>query len=104
MVLVAIVWKIHRHRHPFIDASGKGIINYICSIILYLFIIDSITLANCGFPYFPRPTDGQEFAFIAVLANLLLLLLTLVKVAQAVDRTANGIVYRYPDITIRFLR
>ena len=103
IILGIVFWKVNLHRHSFIEESGKEAINFLLSIILYLFIVDTITLANCGFPNFDEPATGSEFAWLAITFNLFAILFTLAKLIDASVEFSKGTMYRYPYI-IRFLR
>jgi uncharacterized protein len=97
-------WKLNRHRDPFIEESGKESTNFWLSIILYLFAIDAITLASCGFPTFKTSTSfSKELAFLAIGLNLILMLFVLATIIVASIHSAKGRMYRYPFI-VRFLR
>ena len=103
IILVIAFWQVNLHRHSFIKESGKEAVNFLLSVILYLFIVDTITLANCGFPGFDKPGSGSELALLAITFNLFLILFTLVKLINASGKISKGTMYRYPYI-IRFLR
>lgn len=102
IILVVTLWKVNLHRHSFIEESGKEAVNFLLSVILYLFVVDTITLASCGFPDFDRPGSGNEFALLAITFNLFLLLVATVKLIDALGKISKGVMYRYPYI-IRFL-
>ena len=38
IILAMTIWRKNRLRHPFIEASGKEVMNYLLSITLYLFV------------------------------------------------------------------
>ena len=104
--LVFIVWRLNIHRHQLIEMSGKEIINFLLSLILYLIVIDTITMGSCGLclrghasilliPIF-------LLSMIAVSLNLTVLLLTMCITITGSIQAAKGKIYDYP-FTIRFL-
>ena len=102
VILTTVIWKINRHHHDFINQAGKEAINMLLSIILYLFVIDTITLANCGFPYFPNPRDGVGIAYLTTIFNVFLILIVVINIKKAIKVVSNSQSYYYPSI-IRFI-
>jgi uncharacterized Tic20 family protein len=104
--LVFCFWQFNRHRHQFIETSGKEMINFLLSSILYLVVIDSITIGSCGFSVYNNLNDlivlsGLLFTIVTVI-NLFWLLLVISMAIVGGSRAAQGEIHHYP-MTIRFL-
>jgi uncharacterized Tic20 family protein len=104
--LVFLVWQFNRHRHQFIEASGKEMINFLLSLILYLVVFDSITIGSCGFSVYNKLNDlillsALLYAIVAVI-NLCWLILVISMAIVGSRLSAEGEIPNYP-MTIRFL-
>jgi uncharacterized Tic20 family protein len=104
--LVFVFWQFNLHRHQFIEASGKEMINFLLSLILYLVVLDSITIGSCGFSVDNRLNDlsfisGLLYMIVAML-NLSWLFLVISMAIVGSSRAAKGEIHHYP-MTIRFL-
>ena len=103
-ILAMMIWRKNRHRHQFIEASGKEVINFLLSVSLYLFMVDTIMiLGSYGFAYADVPEPILYFYILGVLVNLLLLVNTLWLTIKASLHATRGNMYHYPFV-IRFLR
>jgi uncharacterized protein len=104
--LVCLFWQFNRHRHQFIEVSGKEMINFLLSLILYLVVIDSIAISSCGFSVYNNMGNliilsGVLFAIVGII-NLFLLILVISMAIAGSSRTAKGEIPHYP-MTIRFI-
>ena len=97
--LALVFWRTYRHRHPFINESGKEALNFSLSIDLYMLIIFTILFANCGlnspFPLF----IFVGFSWVLI---LLLLLTHFCLTIFGSIRANAGEIYKCP-YTIHFL-
>ncbi len=105
--LVYLFWQFNRHRHQFIEASGKEMINFLLSLILYLVVIDSIAISSCGFSVYNNMGNliilsGVLFAIVAVISLYWLFLVISMAIVGG-SRAAKGEIHHYP-MTIRFLK
>ena len=98
--LALVFWRTHRHRHPFINESGKEALNFSLSSDLCVLIICTILFASCGF--YPSALPLLNFiGFTWVLVPLLLFTHFCLTIFGSI-RANMGEIYKYP-YTIRFL-
>ena len=86
LLLPLVLWLLWRKNDPFLDATGKEVVNFQLTLLIYYLI--SIVL------------------IIVVIGTVLLLgvmLLQLIAIVIAAIRTSKGELFRYP-LTIRFFR
>jgi uncharacterized protein len=92
-ILVIILYRFD--PHPFITASGKEAINFSGSIILYILIAFTISIAICG-------AGATDASFILGIGSILILIFThICLVILGGVKASQGISYRYP-FTVRF--
>jgi uncharacterized Tic20 family protein len=104
--LVFLFWQFNRHRHRFVEASGKEMMNFLLSLILYLVVFDSITIGSCGFSVYNRLNDLSVLSAllytIVAMLNIFWLFLVISMANVGGSRAAKGEIHHYP-MTIRFL-
>ena len=97
--LALVFWRTYRHRHPFINESGKEALNFSLSIDLYMLIIFTISFASCG------SGSGSSSLIIVGFSSVLILLLLFTHFCLTIFgsiRANAGEIYKCP-YTIHFL-
>ncbi len=98
-----ILWAITKQLHPFVDRSGKSVLNFQTSIALYIIVISGFLSIVCG--AFPVNAIQSIVLFISYPVICLLSILLLSSFVLSIFATIlalNGKVYNYP-LTIKFL-
>ena len=96
--LALVFWRTYRHRHPFINESGKEALNFSLSVDLYMLIIFTILFANCGL------YSGFSLLIFVGFSWVLILLLLFAHFCLIIFgsiRANTGEIYKYPG-TIQF--
>lgn len=81
-----ILWLVKKNEDAFLDATGKEVINFQISIVIYT-IIATLSL----------------FIVVGIILLPLFLILALVYTIIGAIKASNGVVYRYP-LTFRFIK
>jgi uncharacterized protein len=83
------------YPHPFVKASGKEVLNFSASIILYILIVFTIALSICA-------AGAIDASWMLGIGFILLLILThIILVIFGGAQASKGISYRYP-FAVRF--
>lgn len=83
------------YPHPFVKASGKEVLNFSASIILYILLVFTISLSICA-------TGAIDASFILGIGSILILIIThIILVIFGGVQASKGISYRYP-FAVRF--
>ena len=101
-VIVILILKINRHRHEFIEESGKEAVNFLLSAILYSFIFNVFARISCGIV----PLTGNvifNLLGLAAIINFIFLLFTTATSILASIQTSKDRIYHYPT-SIHFLK
>jgi uncharacterized protein len=92
-ILAIILWRIN--PHPFVTASGKEALNFSASILLYILLAFTISLAICG-------AGATDASFMLGIGSISILILThFCLVIFGGVKAMQGIIYRYP-FAVRF--
>ena len=84
--------------HPFVKACGKEVLNFSGSILLYILLLFTISIAICG-----SGAIGASFAF--GIGSILILILThIIMVVFGGIQVTKGISYHYPFVVRWFHR
>lgn len=81
-----ILWLVKKNEDAFLDATGKEVINFQISIVIYT-IIATLSL----------------FIVVGIILLPVILILALVYTIIGAIKASNGVVYRYP-LTFRFIK
>lgn len=106
IILTMIIWRKNRHYHPFIEESGQEVVNCLLSITFYLFTLDSIVIAGCGFGEVFRGNIALLLGSIAtagIYAHVILVFLVSINAIAASIQAAKGKLFHYPCV-IHFFR
>ncbi|TJY36241.1 DUF4870 domain-containing protein [Pontimicrobium aquaticum] len=124
-IMPLIIWTLNKDKSDFVDKHGKQAINFQLSILLYTFLVASITiplflfgvLNHIDFPEFWHAYDF-DFDFhlsnhdsfnviiFSILAGLLVVaafILEIIFIIIATSKANQGEPYKYP-LTINFLK
>jgi uncharacterized Tic20 family protein len=124
-IMPLIFWTMNKDKSDFVDKHGKQAINFQLSILLYTFLIGSITiplflfgvLNHIDFPEFWQAYDfdfdfhlsshdSYNVIIFSILAGLLVIaafLLEIIFIIIATSKANQGEPYKYP-LTINFLK
>jgi len=92
LLIPLIMWILKRDESPFIDETGKEVLNFQISLYIYLVILYVFGILTLGL--------GFLLALPLILAaELLIIILAVVGAVKA----ANGQVYRYP-LNLRLIK
>ncbi len=81
--------------HPFVEASGKEVLNFSSSILLYILLVFTISLSICA-------AGATEASIMLGSGSILILFLThIISVIFGGVQASKGIIYRYP-FAVRF--
>ena len=124
-IMPLIFWTMNKDKSEFVDKHGKQAINFQLSILLYTFLIGSITIPLFSFGVlnhidFPEFWQAYDFDFdfhlsshdsynviiFSILAGLLVIaafVLEIIFIIIATSKANQGEPYKYP-LTINFLK
>lgn len=124
-IMPLIFWTMNKDKSEFVDKHGKQAINFQLSILLYTFIIGSITiplflfgvLNHIDFPDFWNTYDfdfnfhlsshdNYNVIIFSILAGLLVIagfILEIIFIIIATSKANQGEPYKYP-LTINFIK
>ena len=124
-IMPLIFWTMNKDKSEFVDKHGKQAINFQLSILLYTFLIGSITiplflfgvLNHIDFPEFWQAYDfdfdfhlsshdSYNVIIFSILAGLLVIsgfILEIIFIIIATSKANQGEPYKYP-LTINFLK
>ncbi|MEZ4780611.1 MAG: DUF4870 domain-containing protein [Flavobacteriaceae bacterium] len=124
-IMPLIFWTMNKDKSEFVDKHGKQAINFQLSILLYTFLIGSITiplflfgvLNHIDFPEFWQAYDFDFdfhlsshdsfnviiFSIVAGLLVVAAFLLEIIFIIIATSKANQGEPYKYP-LTINFLK
>lgn len=122
-IMPLIFWTMNKDKSDFVDKHGKQAINFQLSILLYTFLIGSITiplflfgvLNHIDFPEFWQTYDfdfhlsshdSYNVVIFTILTGILLVaafLLEIIFIIIATGKANEGKPYKYP-LTINFLK
>jgi uncharacterized Tic20 family protein len=124
-IMPLIFWTMNKDKSEFVDKHGKQAINFQLSILLYTFLIGSITiplflfgvLNHIDFPEFWQAYDfdfdfhlsshdSYNVIIFSILAGLLVIaafVLEIIFIIIATSKANQGEPYKYP-LTINFLK
>lgn len=81
-----VLWLVKKNEDAFLDATGKEVMNFQISMVIYT-IIATLSI----------------FLFVGIILLPLVLILALVYTIIGAINASNGVVYRYP-LTINFIK
>jgi uncharacterized protein len=92
-ILAIIFYRLS--PHPFVQTSGKEALNFSASILLYVLLVFTISLAFCG-------AGATDASFIFGIGSISILIIThIILVIFGGVQASKGISYRYP-FAVRF--
>lgn len=85
-VISIILWAVAKDKSPAVDAHGKIVINWVCSLLIYAFVSGLLCLVFIGF----------LFLIVLLILNIVFPIIGAVK-------ANNGILWKYP-LSIPFFK
>lgn len=115
IIVPLIIWSSKRHQSKFLDDTGKSVLNFNISMILYFLIAIIILLVGAvvfGINYaIDVETHGEEYVPVGLITYVLIgvgilvfaWLIEFILTIIAALKASNGEVYEYP-LSIKFLK
>ncbi len=104
IILAVTIWRQNRRRHPFIEESGREVVNCLLSVTLYLVVLDSIIYVNCTYGDVLRTNLEALLGLVTmfgIFVHIVITLLVLTNAIAASIQAVKGKLFHYPFI-IRF--
>ena len=67
--VIFIIWQITRKIHPFVDLSGKDVLNYSLNSLLATLSFSFVTCTTCGVVSVINPAAGSIFVVGLIIIN-----------------------------------